>query len=238
MLYTIVGTDIQKTAAKRGAFLAALKKKRPDAELFSLTTLNWSESAFEEKAFAQGLFERKIILILNGLFSEKASRDYLLPRIESLAALDHALLVIETELEADVRSALTAVAEDVYEFNKKISADDAPPNLFPLADALGARDKKQLWVRYQQALRDGSSAEEIHGVLMWQVRSMLVASSAQSAEEAKLKPFVYSKSKRYAGNFPGNELQQLSEKLLLAYHYSRRGEGSMVDGIEEALLKV
>lgn len=242
MLYVIHGNDFPKVSAKKKALIEAMHKKRPDAEVVTFDTLNWSEPAFEEKAFAQGLFESKLIIVLSQLLNKKESKesaDYLMSRLDMLAALDHAVIIIEEELDADAADNLKGVAEQVFACVavKKESANDAPPNLFPLADALGQRNKKEAWVLYTQALRNGTAAEEIHSVLMWQVRSMLLASQERTADDAGLKPFVYSKSKRYAENFKGAELSQLSEKLVRAYHEARRGEGSMAENIEEVLLR-
>jgi DNA polymerase III delta subunit len=238
MLYVITGNDFQKVTAKKQALIEAMHKKRPGAEVITFDTLDWSEAAFEEKAFAQGLFESKVILILNQLLSEKTSREYLATRLDALAALDHAVIMIEEELDEDLTDNITAAAEQVFTCMGRDKKETPPPNLFPLADALAQRNKKEAWVLFTEALRSGVAAEEIHGVLMWQVRSMLIAQQADSATNAGLKPFVYTKSKRYASNFPGSELPQLSEKLVRAYHDARRGEGSMADQIEAVILSI
>jgi|GEM_PF-124415 DNA polymerase III delta subunit len=94
--------------------------------------------------------------------------------------------------------------------------------IFDLADALGDRDKKKLWILYRHAIDAGKVPEEIHGIFFWQVKSMILASRSTSAALAGLKPFVYSKSKRYAERFTSAELAHILERLVSIYHDAHR----------------
>src|SRR3989344_8757951 len=64
-------------------------------------------------------------------------------------------------------------------------------NIFALTDAFGARNKKDAWIIYQKALLAGLSAEEIFFKIIWQVKSMLIASRTKSVEETDMKAFPY-----------------------------------------------
>ena len=86
------------------------------------------------------------------------------------------------------------------------------------------RDKKQLWILYTQAKREGISDEEIHGILFWQVKAMLLAARSKDAGAAGLNPFVYSKSKGFLKNFEEKEVENISSSLVTLYHDSRRGK--------------
>ncbi len=111
-------------------------------------------------------------------------------------------------------------------------------NIFILTDALGARDKKRAWILYQQALSAGLSAEEIFFKVVWQVKSMLIASRTKSVEETDMKTFPYSKAKGYLKNFSISELTNLSESLVIGYHKARRGIGEVETLVEKILLKL
>ena len=109
-------------------------------------------------------------------------------------------------------------------------------NIFAFTDALGARDKKRTWILYQQALAAGLSAEEIFFKVMWQLKTMMVASKTKSAEEADMKAFPYSKAKSFLKNFKPAELEKLSEHLIIGYQKAHRGEGEVETLIEKMLL--
>src|SRR5690606_12055282 len=107
-------------------------------------------------------------------------------------------------------------SEDVQE--EAIGAKKRPDfNIFSLTDAVGARDKRKAWVIYMQALASGLSAEEIFFRIVWQVKTMLIAAKTSSAAEADMKPFPYSKAKGFLKKFKAEELEKMSENLVLGY---------------------
>jgi len=111
-------------------------------------------------------------------------------------------------------------------------------NIFSLGDALGKRDRKNLWILYEKAIASGISPEEIHGTLFWQVKSMILSKSAKDAEEAVLKPYVFKKSNSYAKNFTSEELFAISSKLVDIYHEARRGVHDFGIALELFILQV
>ncbi len=111
-------------------------------------------------------------------------------------------------------------------------------NIFALTDTLGARKKKEAWILYQKALSAGLSAEEILFKIVWQVKSMLIASKTKSVGETDMKPFPYSKAKSFLKNFKSGELEKLSEDLVIGYHQVRRGEGETETLVEKILLSL
>lgn len=111
-------------------------------------------------------------------------------------------------------------------------------NIFPLTDALGERNKKNAWIVYEKALASGMVADEIFWRLMWGVKAMLLTAKTSSAEESGLNPFVYKKSKSFLKNWKVEELEKLSESLVVGYHNARRGIGEMETMIEKILLSL
>jgi len=95
-----------------------------------------------------------------------------------------------------------------------------------------------LWTLYQQALRHGVVSEELHGVLFWQVKSMLLAMLSKDAKESRLNPFVYSKAKNYAKNFTLPELKKISSQLITMYHRAHRGEVDFDVSLEKFFLSI
>ncbi len=111
-------------------------------------------------------------------------------------------------------------------------------NIFALADALGSRDSFKAWSLYRQAIDNGIESENIIGTLFWQAKSMVVAARSKSATESGLSPFVFSKSKKYAGNYSVVELSALVSRLVTIYHDGHRGMGDMELAVEGAMLAI
>ena len=109
-------------------------------------------------------------------------------------------------------------------------------NIFSLTDAFGSRKKKDAWVIYQKALIAGLSPEEIFYKIVWQVKSMLIASKTKSVQETDMKPYSYTKSKSFLKNFAPGELEKLSEKLVVGYIEARRGKGQIETLLEKIIL--
>lgn len=110
-------------------------------------------------------------------------------------------------------------------------------NIFSLTDAIGGRKKKEAWILYQKALMTGVPAEVIFfQALVWQIKSMLIASKTKSVTETDMKPFPYSKAKSFLKNFKDGELEKLSEDLVIGYNLARRGEGEVETLVEKILL--
>ncbi len=109
-------------------------------------------------------------------------------------------------------------------------------NIFALTDALGGRNKKEAWILYQKALAAGVSAEEVFFKLVWQVKSMLIASKTKTVGETDMKPFPYNKAKSFLKNFKPGELEKLSEDLVTGYILARRGKGEVETSVEKLLL--
>ncbi len=109
-------------------------------------------------------------------------------------------------------------------------------NIFTLTDALGARKRKEAWVLYREALGAGLTPEEIFFKIVWQVKSMLIASRTKNVGETDMKAFPYNKAKGFLKNFEPGELEKLSESLAVGYYRARRGEAEIETLVEKLLL--
>ncbi len=143
----------------------------------------------------------------------------------------------EGKLGAKSGHAPEGTSEDFAE-NFPDSLRAAPFNIFTLTDAIGARKKREAWVFYQKALASGMVAEEVFYKLVWQIKTMLTVSRTKSVAETDMKPFPYNKAKGFLKNFSTQELEKLSEKLVLGYHRARRGEGEIETLVEKTLLRL
>jgi len=109
-------------------------------------------------------------------------------------------------------------------------------SIFSLADALGERDKKRMWVLYREAIDLGISPEEIVGTLFWQVKMILLAHRVKKATDAGVKDFPFSKAQRYAKNYSLDEIQKLSSDIISIYHEAHRGKVDFEIELEKLIL--
>lgn len=241
MLYFLYGTDTTKARAKLHELLDTLQKKKPDAALFRVESEQWNDAQFEEFLGGQGLFSQKYIVVLDRVFENADAKTTAIGKLKEIAESDNVFMFIESAVDAASLKKIEKHAQKTQEFEEKKSAGAAgtqPFNIFSLTDAFGTRDKKKLWVLYQQALASGSQPEEIHGILFWQLKSMIVAAESGSAAESGLKPFVYQKSKGFAARFSRDELRSLSGAFIDIYHNARRGISEMDVALEKFILSI
>jgi hypothetical protein len=168
---------------------------------------------------------------------DKGVRELVLERIDELGESPNIFIFFEGKLTKEILKKLEKRAEKIQEYEAKTAPKAKQDGgFFVLADALGSRDKKSLWILFREAMDGGAVPEEIHGILFWQVKSLLLASRTKDAVEAGLNPFVYGKAKRYVGNFKEGEIDALASKLVHIYHKAHRGEGDFELALEKMIL--
>lgn len=248
MIYLLYGNDVHTSRKKLHRLLDGLFKKRPDAEYFHVTPENISEFSIEELISSQGLFEHKYIVVLDNLFEDKEQRDVILKVLKEMQKAEHVFIFLEEKLDKKTITKFEKYAEKIQEFTKVESGgrkfgvvgggelDLEKFNIFNMTDALGNKNKKSLWVLYQKAKRHNIPAEEIHGILFWQVKSMLLTLRSGNAKEAGLNPFVFNKSKGFLKNYSSKEMQSLSQELIELSHDARRGIHEFDTALERFIL--
>ncbi len=237
MLYVIYGTDSHKTRKKLHELLGQASKKRPDAELFKLTTENWSEAQFDELLVSQGLFSQKYTVVLDNLFEKKDIKTYIIDRLENVAQSDQIFLMLEGSVDVTTLKKIEKVAKQVQKFEK---AETGKPNfnIFSVTEGLVGKDKRKLWVSYMDSLGKGTAPEEIHGIFFWQIKNMLLASRAKNANETGLTPYAYKTALSGTRNYKEQELISMSAELVDMTHRVRQGEGDMGIMLEKWVLSI
>ena len=142
-------------------------------------------------------------------------------------------LLLEGALLAPAKKKYTKHATVIQEFTAT-KADRF--NTFALADALAQKDRRQLWVLLQEARLEGLAAEEIIGVLWWQLKALRLADVTATASEAGMKEFPYNKAKRSLAQFSPGAVAELSQSLLELYHDGHAGLRDIDLALEEWVL--
>jgi len=238
MLYTIYGKDFKKARANLKKLTAALLKRKPDSNLFVLNEENISADKLEGFIASQGLFEQKYIVVLDKCLEDKENKEIVLSNLKEISGSDNIFICIEEGVDKKTLTKLEKKSEKVYSYDVKEVSTKQDFKLFTLTDSLGERNKKKAWVEYQKAVINGSAAEEVHSMLLWQVRSMVLAKTSATANESGLSPFVYGKSKKFASNYSEQEIRHLYKDLVVSYHEARRGGMDLNLSIENILLAI
>ncbi len=239
MLYVIYGSDTHKARAKLHDLLELAKKKRQEAELFKITTENWSEPQFDELLVAQGLFEQKYTTVLDNLFEKKDIKSFVMDKLEEMKESEQIFLMLESSIDAASLKKLEKFSEKIQEFDLPAQAGKRDNiNIFSITDGLVQKDKKKLWISYIDLLGKGAVPEEVHGILFWQVKNMILASRASSATETGLSPFVYKNALSGARNYKTEDLQKMSGELVDMTHRVRQGKGELEVMIEKWVLSL
>lgn len=251
MIYLIHGPNLEKGREKAHSLIGSLQKKKPDALLFKLDTEHFSEGQLEELIGGQGLFEKKYIIFLDRIGEQKENRAAVLERLATLAESPNIFIFLEGKLDKASLGKFEKHAEKVQLCDgedgsaastsgagKKNFGGTGTFNLFALGDAFGHRDRKELWLIYQKATLQEIPAEEVHGILFWAWRSVMLAASAKTASEAGLNPYVFQKSSSFAKNFKKEELADLGERLVRMYHEAHRGHTNFDIELEKFILGI
>lgn len=236
MIYFLYGTDSNRARTKLHELLELAEKKRPNSELFKITTENWSESQFDELLVSQGLFESKYTVVLDNLFEKKDYKIYIMDKLENMRDSEQIFLVLEGIIDAASLKKIEKFSKQAQEFVKK---EDKKQNLniFFITEGLVQKDKKKLWISYIDLLSKGAGPEEIHGILFWQVKNMLLSSLSGSQIDTSLSPFVYKNALTGARKYRTEELKEMSSQLVGMTHKVRQGEGELEIMMEKWILE-
>ena len=222
MIYFLYGEEKDKTREKANNLIGTLQKKKPDAAFFKMTDENYSDSNLDEYIGGQGLFTDKYIVFLDNVFKNKEAKEGVIKKIKDIGKSGNIFIFLENKIDKITFSKIEKNAEKMQEFKNpasaKASARQANYNIFALADALGNRDKKKLWLLYLEAIKQDIAPEEINGILFWKIKDMII--------------------KHNTRNFTIEELQKLSLQSVSMYHEAHRGIVDFTIVLEKFVLSI
>ena len=236
MIYFFYGTDFEKARVKANETVEILRNKKPDASFLKITEENWNASQLPELIGGQGLFENKNIIFLDRLFVNKEAEEIIVKNLKEIGESQNIFIFLEKKVNKPIIEKVKKNGGKIQEFEGASPEHVEVFNNFSLTDAFGRRDKKQLWVLFNQAISSGSVPEEIHGILFWQLKCLILARDSKTPEEAGLKPYPYQKAKGFLKNFKEGELEKISSELVRIYHDSRTEGRSLETELEKFIL--
>lgn len=236
MLYVIYGTDREKG---RKRFQTLREKLRGVCgNEITLAEGEATDGLLDTTTSSRGLFGETTLFILDSILEKKAEQEVIASRAKALATSLNHFLIFEPTLDKNAVAEILEHATEMEEHvGKKIDTRPAF-NIFSLGDALGMRNKKDLWVLYEQAITAGLEPEEICGTLFWAVKNIALMKNAKPGDDAGLNPFVAKKSRGFASNYTKEEITGLSRSLSIMYHEAHRGGEPMAIAIEKFVLSL
>ncbi|MFA6416056.1 MAG: hypothetical protein WCW56_01040 [Candidatus Paceibacterota bacterium] len=238
MLYLIHGRDTIKSQNKYNDLIISLRERQPDSAVFLLNEENFREAQWQELLVGQSLFYQKYVVGGNRLLANKEFGPIVAENIEELAKSPHIFILIEEKLDLKIFEKIEKNADKVLFFDKKEAEVGETYNDFAVADALCRRDKKKLWLEYIKAINDGREADMIFWQLWWQLKMLLVAKMTKQKTPKTIKPFVFNKAMRGAGNYTEEELKSLAGKMVRFYHQNFPGSEDFAFGLEKIILEI
>lgn len=237
MIIFLYGNAFNKRYKKQKDIIKALKKKRPESEVFFMNEENFELGRMEELLYGSGLFDEKHIIVLTSLFKEKDSQKYILNNLKKISESSHVFVLVEDDVlpgQLKKLSEYTYMVEGVSS-QKKTEKDF---NFFSFTDAIGKRDKVVAWSLLSEGLVYGKDVEGFYNLFFWMIKGMRAAQVSSSAKEAGMKPFPYNKAKNYSKNYTPQELEKLSLKLIEASQKERKGINPLRFSIEKLILEL
>jgi hypothetical protein len=235
MIYLFCG-DRNLAYLKAQKTAGILLQKQPDANLVKINFENYSDSLLEELIKTQGLFVMKNIILASGLFSDIKS-DFLKENLSAIQDSENVFILIDGEMSPKEIEEIEKLGGKVQKFQKVNSRNDKKDNkIFEITDLFGRRDKKNLWIKYQELLNSHESIE-ILNILWWQVKAIKSAMVSKSATDSGLASYTYTKSKSFSRNFSEKEIDNLIVEILNIQNESFHSSDIVKEKLEILFLK-
>ena len=233
MLRVFFGNDTIRVRERAFTLLENLRTKEATATV--LEANNYEPGVVMEMVNTQSLFGGNQVYLFDTPSQEEKFYEEVVDNLSSMKEQKSIFIIVETALLAAEKKRFEKYADTFLEYKATVAERF---NSFSLAEALSRKDKKTLWLLFHEAILAGIAAEELVGILWWQLKTLRLASLAKSSEEAGLKDFSYQKAKRSLVKFGEGELEKLSASLLTLIHDSRLGFYDTDQALERWILKL
>lgn len=231
MLQLIYGTDSEKVFNRLKEITHTTSHQIFDSESFDQEIITQSLSS-------GGLFDETKFFVFRNLVGDEMYKNFITDHIESFKDAKHTFIFVEGKLlKKDLKIfEKYHIEKEEHNLAKQKEKKSDTFNIFTLSDAFGARDKKKLWILFREALNCNISPEEIHGILWWQIKNMMLVQA--ESENPGLHPFVYGKVQKALQQYTEQELKDFSQKHIIGFHETRRGNGVLEHELEKFILEL
>lgn len=182
MIYLFAGDDTNK---KLKAIETFLRGEGKGLETFSIGKSDFDRMQIESFYSGSGLFSSKSLVILSGILDKEDDREFVIDNLPKMAESSNIFVFSEGKLKKAVLDAFKKARAEINVFEQSTLKKESF-NSFLLANALGDRNKLQLWIYFRQAMQNGVMMEALLGILHWKMKDMILKKSFQKFTEREL----------------------------------------------------
>jgi hypothetical protein len=135
--------------------------------------------------------------------------------LKDYASTEHIVIFSEDGVLKKDKDIFEKIGAQVKEFTKEEKKEEKKFNSFALADFLGEKNKKNIWLTFREAMENGESPESIHGILFWQVKNLALL---KAGDTNGMSSYVARKNEVFARLWTEREIQNLASQLTKIYH--------------------
>ena len=210
MLYLYSGTDREKA---RGAMDAVIQRTQGKRQVLKIADAN-QPADLRAALQGAGMFGEERVVILDGILVNEEMREHVMGILPALKESSEPIFLLEGKLDADTRKKIEKYTEKAQRFDsagKKKNGD-----IFAMANALSKRDKRALWLNYQEELVKGTAPEAIHGVLFWGAKEMFLKSRTEETRVRAKKLVATLAELPHEARRRGEEMEYALERFVLS----------------------
>lgn len=210
MLHLFTGTDRQKARAALDSAVQKIIGKGRVARVTDANTLADLQVVLQ----GAGMFGEARVVVLDGVLLNEEMRAHIVSSLSALKESSETFFVLEEKPDAETRKKIEKYAEKSERFDAAAKKRDR--GIFEMANALAKRDKRTLWLKYQEELAKGTAPEAIHGVLFWGAKQALLAARGAKGQERGQKLVAELAELPHESRRRGEELEYALERFVLS----------------------
>ena len=116
MFYLLYGQDTYRSREKLNELVSHFKTKVSGLGFFRIEGENFNEAEFKELLKGKTLFEKKYVVVCEGILENKQVADFALDNLDNLAKTDNLFLFLEEEIDGKILEEFKKQAYKVQEY--------------------------------------------------------------------------------------------------------------------------
>ena len=182
MIYLFTGDDFEK---KKKALDVFLRPTKSGIETIFIDKQDFSPMHLESLYSGESLFASETRVVLIGVLDREESRNFILDHLPDVANSKNTFIFSDGKLKKPILDAFKKSRAEINVFERVLEKKESFNN-FLLANALGDRNKLQLWIYFRTAIESGAMMEALLGILHWKLKDMILKKNFQKFTEAEL----------------------------------------------------